>query len=48
MKIDKTGLRLSSGKTVHFKSQTARSNWEKVAQAVKHGWRPTRQQRKGK
>jgi len=41
MKIGKTALKMSSGEVRHFKSQTARDNFERVAQAVKHGFRPT-------
>jgi len=35
-------LRKSSGKIIKFKSAKARKNWERVAQAYKHGWRPPR------
>lgn len=41
VKVGKTGLRMSSGKIRHFKSQKARDNFERMAQAYKHGWRPT-------
>jgi hypothetical protein len=41
MKVGKTGLKLSSGKVVQFKSKAKRANFERVAQAVKHGWKPT-------
>lgn len=41
MKVGKTGLRMSSGKVVQFKSPVARDRYEKVAQAVKGGWKPT-------
>jgi hypothetical protein len=40
MKIGKTGLRMSSGEIRHFASETKRNNFERVAQAYKHGWRP--------
>jgi len=40
MKIGKRKLRLSSGKVITFKSARKRANWERVAQAYKHGWRP--------
>lgn len=33
---------MSSGKIRHFKSAKKRANFEKVAQAYKHGWRPTK------
>lgn len=40
MKIGKTKLKMSSGKIYEFKSEQARNNFEKVARAYKHGWRP--------
>jgi hypothetical protein len=40
-KVGKLGLRMSSGKVRHFKSAKKRANFEKVAQAYKHGWKPT-------
>jgi hypothetical protein len=40
MKIGKTKLKMSSGKTRTFKSEKARNNFERVAQAYKHGWKP--------
>lgn len=42
MKIGKRKLKMSSGEVRTFRSQKARDNFERVAQAVKHGWRPTR------
>lgn len=45
MKIGKTGLKMSSGKTRHFKSEKARNNFERVAQAVKHGFKPRNTQK---
>jgi len=33
---------MSSGEVRHFKSEKARDNFERVAQAVKHGFKPTR------
>jgi len=41
-KIGKTKLRMSSGEVRTFKSEKARDNFEKLAQAVKHGFKPTR------
>lgn len=41
-KVGKKSLRMSSGKIRHFSSQKKRDNFERVAQAYKHGWRPTR------
>lgn len=40
MKIGKTKLRMSSGEVRKFKSEKARNNFERVAMAYKHGWRP--------
>jgi hypothetical protein len=41
MKVGKTGLRMSSGKIRHFASKQKRANFERVAMAVKHGWKPS-------
>jgi hypothetical protein len=41
-KVGKTGLRMGSGKIRHFKSAKKRANFERVAQAYKHGWKPKR------
>jgi len=46
MKIGKTKLRMSNGKVRTFKSQKARDDFERVAQAVKHGWKPRRKRGK--
>jgi hypothetical protein len=48
MKVGKNKLRMSSGKIRKFKSKKARDNFERVAQAVKHGWKPKRKKRKKK
>lgn len=49
MKVGKRGLRMSSGEIRHFKSEKARDNFERVAQAYKHGWNPVKSKgRKGK
>ncbi len=42
MKIGKNKLKMSSGEVRKFKSQVARDRFERVAQAVKHGWKPTK------
>ena len=42
MKIGKRKLKMSSGKIRTFKSQKKRDDFERVAQAIKHGWKPTR------
>jgi hypothetical protein len=46
MKVGKRGLRMSSGKIFHFKSKKRRANFERFAQAVKHGFKPTKKTRK--
>lgn len=40
MKLSGNRLKMSSGKVVKFKSAKKRANFEKVAQAYKHGWKP--------
>lgn len=40
MKIGKRKLRMSDGTIRTFRSERARDNFERVAQAIKHGWRP--------
>ena len=40
MKVGKDKLKMSSGEVRKFKSEKARDNFERVAQAVKHGWKP--------
>ena len=42
MKIGKNKLRMGSGEVRNFKSEKARDNFERMSQAYKHGWRPTR------
>ena len=39
MKIGRTKLRLSSGKVVRFKNSAARNRFERVAMAIKHGFK---------
>lgn len=39
-KIGSNKLRMSSGKVRTFKSAKARNKFERVAQAIKHGWKP--------
>jgi len=48
MKIGKTKLKMSSGEVRTFKSKAKRDNFERVAKAVKHGWRPTHNQKLAK
>lgn len=40
MKIGKKKLKMSSGEVRTFDSESKRDNFERVAQAYKHGWRP--------
>jgi hypothetical protein len=40
VKIGKKKLKLSSGKVITFRSAAARDRYERVAQAVKHGFKP--------
>jgi hypothetical protein len=49
MKLPGNRLRMSSGEVRKFKSKKKRANFERVAQAYKHGWRPgmKEMQRKG-
>lgn len=41
MKVGRNKLRMSSGEVRKFGSQKKRDNFERVAEAVKHGWKPT-------
>ncbi len=45
MKIGKRKLKMSSGKVRTFKSSAARNRFERVAQAIKHGWKPTKRKK---
>ena len=47
MKVGKTGLKLHTGKVIHFKSPAARERYEKYNNALKHGWKPTGKGKKG-
>lgn len=38
--VGKTSLKMSDGTIRKFKSKKARSNFERIAQAFKHGWTP--------
>ncbi len=46
MKIGKRKLKMSSGEIRTFKSQKARSAFERYVQALKHGWKPTGKKKK--
>ena len=39
---------MSNGTIRKFKSKKARDNYERVAQAIKHGWKPKRKFKKPK
>jgi len=41
VKIGSYKLKMSSGEIRTFGSEQKRENFERVAQAVKHGWKPT-------
>lgn len=41
MRIGEKSLRMSDGTIRTFKSKEARDEFERVAQAIKHGWKPT-------
>lgn len=45
MKVGSNKLKMSSGEVRTFKSKGARARYEKVAKAVKHGWKPTQKSR---
>ena len=40
VKVGKTKLKMSDGTIRTFKSEAARDRFEKVAKAVKHGFKP--------
>lgn len=43
MKMSGNRLKMSSGKIRKFKSAKARESFERVAMAVKHGFKPTKE-----
>lgn len=45
-KMGKKKLRMSSGEVREFKSQGARDRFERVAKAVKAGFKPTKKKKK--
>ena len=45
MKIGKRQLRMADGTIRTFKSEAARDRFERIAKAVKRGWRPTKGKR---
>ena len=48
MKVGKKKLKMSSGKVRTFRSQKARDSFERIAEAVKHGWKPTGKKKRKK
>lgn len=42
MKVGKRKLKMSNGSVRTFGSQKKRDNFERVAEAYKHGWRPSK------
>jgi hypothetical protein len=46
MKIGKNKLKMSDGSIRTFKSQAARDRFEKVALAIKRGWKPKKGKKK--
>ena len=42
MKVGAKKLKMSDGSTRTFKSKAARDRFERVAKAVKHGWKPSK------
>ena len=48
MKIGKLKLKMSDGSIRTFKSEKARDDFERIAKAVKHGFKPTKRKSKEK
>ena len=46
MRIGKNKLKMVDGSIRKFKSEKARDNFEKMAQAVKHGFVPNKKRRR--
>lgn len=46
MKVGEKSLKMSSGEVRKFRSQKARDDFERVAQAVKHGFKPDKRPKK--
>ena len=45
-RIGKRKLKMSSGEVRTFKNEAARERFERVAEAVKHGWKPPKRGKK--
>jgi hypothetical protein len=48
MKIGKRSLRMHTGEIRKFKSEAARDNFERMAQAIKHGFKFTKRKPESK
>lgn len=48
MKLSGNRLKMGDGSVRHFKSAKKRDNFERVAQAYKHGWEPEYPRKKEK
>jgi hypothetical protein len=46
VKLGGNRIRTSGGRVLQFASRRKMQGWERVAQAIKHGWRPTRKGKK--
>ena len=46
MKLPGNRLRMSDGSVRRFKSALKRAEFERIAEAIKHGWKPTGRGRK--
>lgn len=42
MKVGKNTIKTSGGKMMHFESKEKMMHWEKMAKAIKHGFKPTK------
>lgn len=45
MKIGKKKIKTHSGKIIKFKSKKKRDNWERIARAIRHGWKPRKKKK---
>ena len=42
MKVGEKELKMSSGEIREFRSKEARDRFERIAKAIKHGWKPNK------
>lgn len=47
IKVGRDKLKMSDGSTRKFGSEKKRDNFERVAEAYKHGWRPSGKRKSG-